>query len=397
LDQEVVDVVEAALGALDDDRPRDRALLLSTLVSQLAYSGTPLARRLELAEEARALARRTGDPLILAGVNAQMYLGVLSPASLPERLRDSEQAAAVTAELGDPIVDFFVALGRYDSLLELGDVDEASRWLERCQAMADAVRQPLLRWTAAWVSVALLMVRGELEAAEARAEESLSLGTECGQPDALAIYGAQLLIIRFHQGRLGEFQAMLAALTETNPGLPSFRDLLAVAYCELGRTDEADALFDIDASVGFTSIADDPLWATRVAINAELCHELRRADAAPALYAMLAPFAGQTASSAAANFGAVTRYLGMLATLQGRYDEAEAHFAEAAVKHEHMGAPIWLALTRLNWASMLLERRAEGDIGRAKGLLEQSLTVAERHGARSIRARAATALEAIDA
>ncbi|HEX2274431.1 MAG TPA: hypothetical protein VHG90_11220, partial [Acidimicrobiales bacterium] len=72
---------------------------------------------------------------------------------------------------------------------------------------------------------------------------------------------------------------------------------------------------------------------------------------------------------AAFSLGASDRYLGQLATLLGRFDDAEAHFAAAHRLHERLGAPGWLAHGRVDHARMLITRGRADDSERARTLL----------------------------
>ncbi len=60
MDVERISILEAALRALPEEDSRERALLVGTLCAELTL-GTPLSRRIELADEAQAIARRLGD------------------------------------------------------------------------------------------------------------------------------------------------------------------------------------------------------------------------------------------------------------------------------------------------------------------------------------------------
>src|SRR5439155_18705023 len=86
---------------------------------------------------------------------------------------------------------------------------------------------------------------------------------------------------------------------------------------------------------------------------------------AHALYGLPAPHHDQLDTMAGTVAGAIVHYLGPLATVLGRLEEAEAHFVEAEQIHDRIGAPAWLARTHLEWARMLLVRRAPGDTQRA--------------------------------
>ena len=48
--------------------------------------------------------------------------------------------------------------------------------------------------------------------------------------------------------------------------------------------------------------------------------------------------------------------------------------------HERIGAPYWLAVTRVDWAKMLLRRDQPGDHDRARVMLEQALATAREYG-----------------
>jgi tetratricopeptide (TPR) repeat protein len=97
------------------------------------------------------------------------------------------------------------------------------------------------------------------------------------------------------------------------------------------------------------------------------------------LHRLLAPFPDQVAVWAVGlGIGCVSYYLGLLAFCMGALDEALERFAAAAAIDQRVGAPTWLARTRMAMARALLARRASGDVEQAKHLLEQTLDDARR-------------------
>jgi tetratricopeptide (TPR) repeat protein len=90
--------------------------------------------------------------------------------------------------------------------------------------------------------------------------------------------------------------------------------------------------------------------------------------------------------------GSVSYYLGLLASSMGALDEALARFAAAAAIDQRVGAPTWLARTRMGWARALLSRRAPGDAEQADHLLEQALDDARRLELAGVERRATTLL-----
>lgn len=77
-------------------------------------------------------------------------------------------------------------------------------------------------------------------------------------------------------------------------------------------------------------------------------------------------------------YGAVSRYLGLLAATMSRWDEAEKHYWEALKVNARMGARPWLAHTQHQYAIMLLARGYREDVERANSLLEEALYAAKR-------------------
>jgi hypothetical protein len=111
----------------------------------------------------------------------------------------------------------------------------------------------------------------------------------------------------------------------------------------------------------------------------------------------LEPYADQLVviSLAGGVTGSVAFYLGLLSTSVGDWQQAEAHFAAAATTHERIGAPTWLARTRLEWARMLLARRGDGDAKRARELLGQAHGTARELGLGNVERRAIALLERV--
>lgn len=120
-----------------------------------------------------------------------------------------------------------------------------------------------------------------------------------------------------------------------------------------------------------------------------MCATLGGVEWAGILYPQLAPYAGLFPTAALGTPALVVAHsLGLLATTLGRFDEAEAHFAAAEVVHQSIGAPTWLARTRLEWARMLLARRQPGDAERARDSLGQALATARQLGLGNVERRA---------
>ncbi len=102
---------------------------------------------------------------------------------------------------------------------------------------------------------------------------------------------------------------------------------------------------------------------------------LERTAAAADLYDLLAPYAMLTAVAIPEiAIGPVGRPLGLLATLLGRFDDAETHFDEALRISARLGARPALAHTQCDYARMLARRDGDGDLAQARELAERAVT-----------------------
>ena len=105
-------------------------------------------------------------------------------------------------------------------------------------------------------------------------------------------------------------------------------------------------------------------------------------ERAAILYDLLSPFEDRNITLFhAASFGCAATYLGKLATVTNRLEQAEKHFEHALAVNESMGAIPWLADTQYEYARMLLSRgRDTPDRKRAQALLAQAHSTARQIG-----------------
>ena len=190
---------------------------------------------------------------------------------------------------------------------------------------------------------------------------------------------------------------MIRATVAEYPGRPFVRCVLAHLYTELGRTEEARREFTDLARNGFAAIPFDIEWLYGTSLLAETCALVGDSDSAAELYGLLFPYESLNAVDVPEGMrGAVSRYLGLLASTLRRFEDAEHHFEDALAMNERMGARPWLAHTQLDYARMLL---AAGPSGRqhAQDLLDQALATYRELGMKSYAAKAATLAREIGA
>jgi len=390
IDADKVAVLESALHALGNDDTRERALLLATLCSELAL-GTTLERRQELADAARAMARRLGDPdTIIRTVNL-VCDPLQVPSTLNERMVDAREALELSELLGDPDLLFWT--GAYSRLaaVQAGDFEMARRCLDTMRAVIRGLPQPTMRWVTLFNDAADALLSGDPDRAEQLATAALEIGTESGQPDAFGFYGAELIGVRRQQGRYGELVPLIEQIAAENPALPVFRATLAEGHMEAGNFDTARQMLDA-AAADLTSLPYDVLWIFAVASYADVATELRAEAPARLLLDLLAPFDEQVLFIGATAGSPVAYYCGGLESVLGLYDQAETHFAKAAELNARGQMEFAAAVTHLRWGCMHSARGDPGDLERARDLLTQAHVAAMGRGYASIERRATVAL-----
>ena len=240
------------------------------------------------------------------------------------------------------------------------------------------------------------MLDGDTEAAERAAEAALELGTASGQPDALFIYGIQLMSIRWMQGRYAEMIPVVQQAANDNLLIPALRPVLALAMCFTTDHDWVRRTLDNEIGDGFpmpvgaSSLTAYALWADATA-------RVRHAPAASVLHERLAPWRKQFVTSHVTVHGSVAHYLGLLEHVLHRYDDADASFEEALHVHERMEAPFFVAWTKTAWAAFLVDRGQDGDVERARALVTEALPVALEGGFGDVAQHAQTLFDRIDA
>jgi class 3 adenylate cyclase/tetratricopeptide (TPR) repeat protein len=379
VDRARVHALEAAARAVPDDDPR-RAQVLALLAYELRDAGEPQRCR-ALAAEAIEVARAAGDPAALAHTLANATAAIWGTDTLAERQQVSDELSELVVHLDDPRLTFWAALRRTVVGLQSGERAKAESGIEAIRTVAASLPEPTIAWTRLKLESIWALVDGDLQASERWAREARTVGRASGQPDAETSFGGQISRVRYFQGRLGE--AIESALQGANEpdSLTSWRSLAALALIEGRRPDESRELV---LGTDFKGVRWDETWLMAMMTWAAACSRLGVRDRAAELYELLAPFAGQFVAGGSIMSASVATALGQLATALERYEDAETHFAAAAEMDARLGAPLFLADTRTDWAHALLARGRPEDLDRAQHLLTEAEDVAGRLGAEGI-------------
>jgi tetratricopeptide (TPR) repeat protein len=335
-----VQALEEALAVSGDTDPAVRARLLAILAVELLWSGDPARCRL-ISDEALTLARRNGDPRVLGSAVALRWATLWHPRWAVERLQLADELLSLAEATGDPSFRFWGLWRRSLALMELADGAAAAESRAAAQGQASNLGQPFLNWCVVISRISAAVSIGQLD----EAERVLQDVPDFRIPDADTLATAGLAGIRYAQGRLGELEPVLQDTVERLPRVPLFHALLALAYIELGRAEDARAVYHgLDGDL--PELVFDYFAAPTAAVLASVCSRLDDTEGAAQLYDLLAPYANQVASHPGIWFGSYEHHLGLLSATLGRRSEAEAHFARAAETHQRFGATSWLERTQ---------------------------------------------------
>lgn len=357
VDDERIAVLEHALALVGPARSPVRARLLATLAGELSYAGD-FERRSALSDEALAIAREDGERQTLVHVIGPRNVTIWCPATLAERHRNTAECLRAADMLDDPLAQFQAVHWRASTCVETGAFAEAAMCRRRARGLAEHLRQPTALWMARYDSANEALIAGRLSESERLANEAFAIGQASGQPDALLILGSQLMVIRYEQGRLGECIELVTQSLEQNPRIPGFRAVLALAYCEERRYEDAAASLLCDARDGFGTLAYDLTWLSVVCAYAQVAARLTAAgtphpEISEQLRDLLTPWQAQIAYTGAGAWGLVACYLGQALLATGDAQGAARVLEGAVSRAERLPAPVWAARCGLELARAL--------------------------------------------
>jgi DNA-binding SARP family transcriptional activator len=377
VDEELVRMLNAALSAVDVDDTALRVRLLARLGVALYWSGDADGR-LAVAEESVAMARRLGEPRTLAYALANWQAAASSPDRTEQCLETADELFQLAAQTGDIEVALSAHVRQIGYLLELGRLVDADTAIETLSRVAEEAHDARAQAYVPLERSRRAALEGDFSGAELLTAEATRLGARLRDSTIPLQAAAQIIGMRWAQGRIGEMRSALKQAADEHPAMPVYCAALALASAEAG--DEADARRELrHLAVGdFRAIPRDNVWILAMAFLSEATARLRDPVHARIVYDLLAPFAGRNVVSPDAIYaGPVARYLGIAAAAQHDWDAAERHFRAAWEQAELDGARAMMARTRLDHARALVERGRPEDRTRTGQYLDEAAARAE--------------------
>jgi predicted ATPase/class 3 adenylate cyclase len=389
-----VRILEEALQRLGAEDSLLKAKTLASLARVLAATGAQ-QRAMVCAEKGLDIARRFDDPALVAANLDGMNFALAGPEYAKLRLANSTEMLqlAKAANNSDGILEDAYCdahFWRVYSLLEMGDMPATDAEIDAYARLVEEHHEPFQVCVITAYRCMRALVQGRFEDSEHFAQQAFAVGQRMQTETAAGVFGLQMFALRREQGRLKEIEPAVKYFLQQHTAAAAWRPGLALIYSELGRTREAREEFEQLAWNNFADLPHDGLWMGCMTYLADVCTFLGDKTRAATLYKILLPFAGLNVvfGNAEGCYGALSRYLGALATTLELWAEAAQHFEDALAMNARMNARPWLAHTQEQYARMLLARRQSGDREKAAALLNAALATARELGMGGLEERA---------
>ena len=300
--------------------------------------------------------------------------------NLAERKRLLARSLSEVERSGDPDLKLVIRGMAFSIRAESGNMAGARAEVRQLARLAEAGATPQLRWLTLGYRATLAIAEARLSDAEKLGQRYATIGASIDDRNAMLMFGAQLLQVRYEQDRLEELIEPLHDYVARFPALVAWRASLPDVLEAAGLHREAQQELAELEELGLPAPAD-PLWLACNVSYTRACYELRVVRLAPVLYERLAPYGDciATVGYTATILGSIHRYLGMLATLMQDFRAAERHFERALDVNWRNELPLMTAWTRLNFAQMLLARDGSPS-SRSMRLAGQALRTAQASG-----------------
>ena len=368
-DKDYVGLLEEALFMLgSSEDSATRVGLLARLGMELYFTPDPDRRR-TLSDQAVAMARRLAEPHVLAETLVARYITLWSPRNDTEQLAGGREAIRRSLELADRELELQARYWLAVDLLELGDFPALDAELAAVQRLAGELNQPVYTWWARMRLAMRTLLDGHFDDAERLADEALPLGVAAKEANALQAHAAQIMLVRWEQGRVGELATVAVEYGRRFPHSRVWQSARAFIAAFSADAVAARAMLTRAVADDCASIPHDFLWLPTVALLAEVAVELDDAEAAARLHCVLAPYGDRwvTFGPAAACYGPVARLLGLLDMTCGNWPRAECQLEQAHEAALRAGSRSWIIHARAGQALVML-RRGSGETSRGQHL-----------------------------
>jgi DNA-binding SARP family transcriptional activator len=323
--EDAIEDLRWALAELPHGDSADRCRVMLALAVLLYYEPSALAEVRALAEEGVAMARRVGDPALLAWAAETAWKALWTPAHADLRLALAREALGATREAADQDAEVVASVLLTGNLLELGDrtayVDTAAATARLASRRRNSYAQVAL----GWIDLSLASLRRDGASVERVAAELHALRPRLNPGnEALHLMGIHLMSHLWDE-RIGELvEPIAAAMAVADNDLAA--DVLLLALARGGDLDQLRAQLATPIAHRVDNWGSTSSWCG-VAEAAAAAGDVPLAER---MASLLAPLHGRIAISGISTvMGPVDGYLALVLATTGRGQEATDAAARA--------------------------------------------------------------------
>jgi DNA-binding CsgD family transcriptional regulator len=356
-----------------------RARLLAQRASALAELGDLDAAAAGSAA-AMTAAAAVGDPAAELDAIRSRVAALSAPQHRAERLRLGTRAVELATPAGQPLAAVLGRVWRIDAAYQLLNLEAVDAEIAQIAQLADSTRLPLVRWHLLRQQASRAALAGQLAVARDRSDQARRLALRIQDLSGAGLSYVFAVWLAALRGDAGEIPADFFDFAAAAPPIPVVRAPLARALFIVGRTDEAQAVYETLRQLPAAGDQDARTFGALTQLI-DLIIAFRDSEMAQATYDLIHAHvndSGATGIGLVFLSGSAHSLLGRLAALLGRTEEALAHFAAAVTIDTRLGARPLVALVRLDWAGALSTRGDRGDHAQARLLAGQAATEARR-------------------
>ena len=375
VDEERIELIEAALEAIGPEPSADRARLVAQLAAEVMFGGDN-ERRLALSDEAEAMAREVGGGALLAWVIARTGYAATIPSRGEQLIARGAEGTRLADATGDPALRVHCRILYAGALLSAGRIDESFAVTDEMVAIGDAEGSPADRWIAHMCTLPSVLAREGAVAFANSNDHCLGIGQDAGVVDALQWWGATASSAFWLMGEGGDMADAAGTFAYQFPGLPVWFSGYTWMLCEDGRHDQARAVIE-EQGLRFNTLEDGSLPLCGTQQLASVAWELGDVEMAANLLPVLEKYADRWSHYFMVPVGPIVWGIGALASVLGDHDRAVTLVEEALAKLLDAGFVDHAVHCRMHLARILRTRGAAGDDARARQHLADARAHAE--------------------
>jgi tetratricopeptide (TPR) repeat protein len=357
VDSELIAALRECLAALPPDAIALRATVQARLAGALQPAPNP-AEPMEMAREALALSRTSGDEQVQYSVLRSAISAFMDFAPADERLAMNEELGPLAERFGDVSCLFRSKLRLMIDACEVADRTKMDRAIEECYHLAERIGLPHYRWRAASARAMQATIDGDFARATTLLDVAQAFADQIDDVEARITLPLQRFAIliewdAYDGESLDDIEARLALAYES--GMPDAEFFVApfvnsYRYPLTGET--ATRLLGNTLLIERSFSGGDRFSLCRLG---EIAAVAKDTDLAKRAYERCLPFVEHCATMGimgSCGSGPIATSLGIIAAGLGDFDTALAHLDKALAIAQSMRAPAWTARIHLMLADV---------------------------------------------